>query len=84
MTPERYTLVVIWGVIKGLRPHAADPNRVIGAPIWAHMGPKYIIFWVTMDLVIQPYNKLCHYYPGVQNFNTDLLVSMDLEKQQLF
>ena len=57
---------------------------VIGAPIWAHMGPKIIIFWVTMDFVIQHWNKLCEHFPGVQNFNTDLLGDMDLKKYGLF
>ena len=61
-------------------PLLAPFKGVTGAPIWAHLGPKFIIFWVTMDFVIQHWNKLCQHFPGVQNFNTDLLGEMDLKK----
>ena len=60
---------------------AADPKQGNRVP---YLGPKYVIFWVTMDFVIQHCNKSFQHFPRVQNFNTVLLGEMDLKEYGLF
>ena len=66
------------GVLLGqIGPHANVCFRYVKK----HM---FTLFGVAMDLIIHPYHKSIHDFPGVQHLNMDLLRRLDSKKYGVF